>query len=50
MHQHIDIDYIVRLYRAYAHHLDRVREKQRELLVPPTSLRAQLDDIEAEVT
>jgi predicted O-methyltransferase YrrM len=50
MDQHIDIDHIVRLYRTYAHDLDRVREKQRELLAPPTSLKAQLDDIEAEIT
>ncbi|KUN53985.1 methyltransferase [Streptomyces canus] len=50
MHQTIDIDHIIRLYRTYAHDLDQVREKQRELLAPPTSLKAQLDDIEAEIT
>ncbi|WP_405652005.1 class I SAM-dependent methyltransferase [Streptomyces sp. NBC_00019] len=50
MHQHIDIDHIIGLYRAYAHDLDRVREKQRKLLAPPISLKAQLDDIEAEIT
>ena len=50
MHQHIDIDHIIGLYRTYAHDLDRVREQQRKLLAPPTSLEAQLDDIEAEIT
>jgi hypothetical protein len=50
MHRRIDIDHIVRLYRAYAHDLDRVREEQRKLLAPPTSLKAQLDDLEAEIT
>ncbi|MGW2522381.1 class I SAM-dependent methyltransferase [Streptomyces sp. NPDC001617] len=50
MHQHIDIDHIVGLYRTYAHDLDRVREQQRGLLAPTTSLKAQLDDIEAEIT
>ena len=50
MHQHIDIDHIIGLYRTYAHDLDRVREQQRKLLAPPTSLKAQLDDLEAEIT
>ncbi|WP_128435033.1 class I SAM-dependent methyltransferase [Streptomyces cyaneus] len=50
MHQTIDLDHIIRLYRAYAGDLDRAREKQRKLLAPPTSLKAQLDDIEAEIT
>ena len=50
MHRRIDIDHIVRLYRAYAHDLDRVREEQRKLLAPPTSLKAQLDVLEAEIT
>jgi predicted O-methyltransferase YrrM len=43
-------DHIIRLYRTYAADLDRVREKQRKLLAPPTSLKAQLDDPEAEIT
>ncbi|MFE5540976.1 class I SAM-dependent methyltransferase [Streptomyces sp. NPDC056519] len=50
MPQPIDIDRIIRLYRAHADDLDRVRKKQRKLLAPPTSLKAQLDDIEAEIT
>lgn len=49
MHQTIGIDHIIRLYRTYAVDLDRVREKQRTRLPPPTSLKAQLDDIEAEI-
>lgn len=48
--QRIDLDHINGLYRAYAEDLDRVREKQRRLLAPPTSMKAQLDDIEAEIT
>ncbi|WDF42091.1 hypothetical protein PBV52_37465 [Streptomyces sp. T12] len=40
MHQTIDVDHIIRLYRAYADDLDRAREKQRKLLAPPTSLKA----------
>ncbi|KOU56667.1 methyltransferase [Streptomyces sp. MMG1533] len=50
MHPQIDFDHISSLYRTYADDLDRVREKQRKLLAPPTSMKAQLDDIEAEIT
>lgn len=50
MHRPIDIDHIVQLYRIHADDLARVREEQRKLLAPPTSLKAQLDDIEAEIT
>lgn len=50
MHQALDVDHIVRLYRTYTNDLDRVRKKQRKLLAPPTSLKAQLDDLEAEIT
>lgn len=50
MYRTLDVDHVVSLYRTYAHDLDRVREKQRELLAPPTSMKAQLDDIEAEIT
>lgn len=38
------------LYRTYADDLARARETQRKLLGPPTSLKAQLDDIEEEIT
>ncbi|MGW0826797.1 hypothetical protein [Streptomyces sp. TRM70350] len=48
--QTIDVNHIILLYRAYADDLDRAREKQRRLLASPTSLKAQLDDIEAEIT
>lgn len=50
MHQTIDIDHVIRLYRTYAGDLDRIREQQRALLAPPVSMKAQLDDIEAEIT
>ncbi|MFE5540537.1 class I SAM-dependent methyltransferase [Streptomyces sp. NPDC056519] len=50
MHRPIDIDRVIRLYRAHADELARVRKEQRKLLAPPTSLKAQLDDIEAEIT
>ncbi|WP_338899880.1 class I SAM-dependent methyltransferase [Streptomyces sp. TG1A-60] len=50
MRQPIDIDHIRHLYSTYAHDLDRVRERQRALLAPPASMKAQLDDIEAEIT
>ncbi|MFD3498747.1 class I SAM-dependent methyltransferase [Streptomyces sp. NPDC058678] len=50
MHQPIDLDHIRRLYGTYAEDLDRARESQRALLAPPTSMKAQLDDIEAEIT
>jgi predicted O-methyltransferase YrrM len=46
----IDLDHISGLYRTYAEDLDRVREKQRRLLAPPKPMKAQLDDIEAEIT
>ncbi|MFI5549145.1 class I SAM-dependent methyltransferase [Streptomyces sp. NPDC051738] len=46
----LDLDHISTLYRTYADDLDRVREKQRRLLAPPHSMKAQLDDIEAEIT
>lgn len=49
-HQQIDLDHIGGLYRAYAEDLDQVREKQRRLLAPPASMKAQLDDLEAEIT
>ncbi|GGU29941.1 class I SAM-dependent methyltransferase [Streptomyces coeruleorubidus] len=49
MHQPLDIDHVVRLYRTYADDLDRVREEQRVLLAPPHAMKAQLDDIEAEI-
>ncbi|NUP20278.1 MAG: class I SAM-dependent methyltransferase [Streptomyces sp.] len=48
--QRIDLDHITGLYRTYGDDLDRVREKQRRLLAPPQSMKAQLDDIEAEIT
>ncbi|WP_128433911.1 class I SAM-dependent methyltransferase [Streptomyces cyaneus] len=48
--QQIDLDHISDLYRTYADDLDRVREKQRRLLAPPKPMKAQLDDIEAEIT
>ncbi|MER5217120.1 class I SAM-dependent methyltransferase [Streptomyces sp. NPDC002838] len=50
MHQPIDLDHIRHLYRTYTDDLDRAREQQRALLAPPTSMKAQLDDIEAEIT
>ncbi|NEB05091.1 class I SAM-dependent methyltransferase [Streptomyces sp. SID13726] len=50
MRQTIDLDHVVQLYRSYATDLDRVREKQRALLAPPLSMKAQLDDLEAEIT
>ncbi|MBC9731328.1 class I SAM-dependent methyltransferase [Streptomyces sp. TRM68367] len=50
MDQQIDFDHISHLYRTYAEDLDRARERQRELLGPPASMKAQLDDIEAEIT
>ncbi|MFF3650878.1 class I SAM-dependent methyltransferase [Streptomyces sp. NPDC002181] len=50
MHRPIEIDRVIQLYRTYADDLDRVRKEQRKLLAPPTSLKAQLDDIEAEIT
>jgi hypothetical protein len=50
MHLTIDTGPIIRLYRPYAADLDRVREKQRKPLPPPTSLKAQLDGLEAEIT
>ncbi|MEE1830341.1 class I SAM-dependent methyltransferase [Streptomyces sp. SP17KL33] len=46
----IDLDHISRLYRTFAEDLDRARERQRTLLAPPTSMKAQLDDMEAEIT
>ncbi len=46
----LDLDHISGLYRTYAKDLDRARERQRALLAPPTSMKAQLDDIEAEIT
>ncbi|WP_079158573.1 class I SAM-dependent methyltransferase [Streptomyces caniscabiei] len=46
----IDLDHIGDLYRTFAEDLDRARERQRTLLAPPTSMKAQLDDIEAEIT
>ncbi|EPJ42871.1 hypothetical protein STAFG_0073 [Streptomyces afghaniensis 772] len=36
MHQPLDIDHVVRLYRTYTDDLERVREEQRALLAPPT--------------
>ncbi|MCX4706925.1 class I SAM-dependent methyltransferase [Streptomyces sp. NBC_01373] len=50
MHQPIDLDHIRNLYGTYAEDLDRAREQQRALLAPPVSMKAQLDDIEAEIT
>lgn len=50
MHQLIDFAHVSGLYRTYADDLDRVRERQRKLLAPPLSMKAQLDDIEAEIT
>ncbi|MFG2373151.1 class I SAM-dependent methyltransferase [Streptomyces sp. NPDC048504] len=50
MHQTISLDRIRRLYRTYADDLGRAREQQRALLAPPISMKAQLDDIEAEIT
>jgi predicted O-methyltransferase YrrM len=50
MYQTIDVDHVIQLYRTYATDLDRVREIQRKRLAPPTSMKAQLDDIEAEIT
>jgi predicted O-methyltransferase YrrM len=49
-HQQFDLDHISGLYRTYADDLDHVREKQRRLLAPPASMKAQLDDLEAEIT
>ncbi|MER7901094.1 class I SAM-dependent methyltransferase [Streptomyces sp. NPDC096046] len=49
-HQPIDVDHVIRLYRTYADDLARARERQRALLAPPHSMKAQLDDIEAEIT
>lgn len=53
MHQPIGadhVDHVVRLYRTYTEDLHRVREQQRALLGPPLSMKAQLDDLEAEIT
>jgi len=50
MHQPFAIDHIIRLYRTYADDLDRVRDEQRALLTPPVSMKAQLDDLETEIT
>ncbi|MGW0827729.1 class I SAM-dependent methyltransferase [Streptomyces sp. NPDC002845] len=50
LHQPLDFRHISLLYRTYARDLDRAREMQRELLAPPVSMKAQLDDIEAEIT
>jgi predicted O-methyltransferase YrrM len=56
MHQPIDLDHlrninhIRHLYHSYSQDLGQVRERQRALLAPPTSMKAQLDDIEAEIT
>lgn len=49
-HQQINFDYVSHLYRTYASDLEQVREQQRKLLTPPASMKAQLDDIEAEIT
>ncbi|KUO21296.1 class I SAM-dependent methyltransferase [Streptomyces dysideae] len=46
----LDLDHITTLYRTYAADLDEARERQRTLLAPPNPMKAQLDDIEAEIT
>ncbi|WP_338784435.1 hypothetical protein [Streptomyces sp. DG1A-41] len=50
MRQTIYVDHIIRLWCAYDRRPRRARGKQRKLLAPPTSLKAQPDDIGAEIT
>lgn len=46
----IDVELVARLYAEHRDDLDRVRRAQRALLAGDRSLRAQLDDVEAETT
>ncbi|WP_254125310.1 class I SAM-dependent methyltransferase [Amycolatopsis sp. CA-230715] len=46
----ISFDFVADLYRKYADDLRAVREEQRALRAANTSVKAQLDDLEAEIT
>ncbi|MGI9064717.1 MAG: class I SAM-dependent methyltransferase [Pseudonocardiaceae bacterium] len=46
----ITIDLVTGLYREYRGDLEQVRQEQRRLRLTAPSMKAQLDDIEAEIT
>jgi len=48
--EEITTDLVTDLYREHRADLDRVRHEQRRLRRNDTAMKAQLDDIEAEIT